>query len=163
MDSPDHRNTIGDQGFMQRAVGPSWGRVSEFKDGHLRRRPSTPRRRQIGRPNARPRTGCIARRTSFLRIVFKVLCMVYYCASVGADFYSFSYRTSCDLVARDQNLSPLAQPGFWCRLPAGRNRLCLHGIRTESHRTKSHRTKSHRTESHRTESHNIKSGQNPTV
>ena len=57
--------------------------------------------------------GCIARRTSFLRIVFKVLRLVYYCASVGADFYSFSYRTSCDLVARDQNLSPLAQPGFW--------------------------------------------------
>ena len=79
----------------------------------LRRRPSTPRRRQIGRPNARPRTGCIARRTSFLRIVFKVLRLVYYCGSVGADFYSFSYRTSCDLVARDQNLSPLAQPGFW--------------------------------------------------
>ena len=55
-----------------------------FQDGHLRRRPSTPRRRQIGRPNARPRTGCIARRTSFLRIVFKVLRLVYYCASVGA-------------------------------------------------------------------------------
>ena len=78
-----------------------------FKDGHLRRRPSTSCRRQIGRPNARPRTGCIARRTSFLRIVFKVLRLVYYCASVGADFYSFSYRTSCDFVARDQSLSPL--------------------------------------------------------
>ena len=77
------------------------------------RYPSTGRRRQTGRPNARPRTGCITRRTYFLRIIFKVLRLVYYCASVGADFYSFSYRTSCDLVARDQNLSPLAQPGLW--------------------------------------------------
>ena len=111
---------------MQRAVRPSWGRLIAFQDGHFWRRPSTPRRRQIGRPNARPRTGCIARRTSFLSIVFKVLRLVYYSASVGADFYSFSYLTSCDLVARDQNLSPLAQHGFWRWLPAGHNRLCLH-------------------------------------
>ncbi len=101
------------QGFMQRAVFPSSGRVFAFQDGGFYRYPSTGRRRQTGRPNARLRTGCIARRTSFLRIVLKVLRLVYYCASVGADFYSFSYRTSCDLVARDQNLSPLAQPGFW--------------------------------------------------
>ena len=106
---------------------------SRPQDGSLRSRtggfcryPSTGRRRQTGRPNARPRTGCITRRTYFLRIIFKVLRLVYYCASVGADFYSFSYRTSCDLVARDQNLSPLAQPGFWRWLPAGGNRLCLH-------------------------------------
>ena len=98
---------------MQRAVFPSSGRVFAFQDGGFCRYPSTGRRRQTGRPNARLRTGCIARRTSFLRIVLKVLRLVYYCASVGADFYSFSYRTSCDLVARDQNLSPLAQPGFW--------------------------------------------------
>ena len=99
--------------FMQRAVFPSSGRVFAFQDGGFCRYPSTGRRRQTGRPNARPRTGCITRRTYFLRIIFKVLRLVYYCASVGADFYSFSYRTSCDLVARDQNLSPLAQPGFW--------------------------------------------------
>ena len=111
---------------MQRAVFPSSGRVFAFQDGGFCRYPSTGRRRQTGRPNARPRTGCITRRTYFLRIIFKVLRLVYYCASVGADFYSFSYRTSCDLVARDQNLSPLAQPGFWRWLPAGRNRLCLH-------------------------------------
>ena len=102
------------------------GRVFAFQDGGFCRYPSTGRRRQTGRPNARPRTGCITRRTYFLRIIFKVLRLVYYCASVGADFYSFSYRTSCDLVARDQNLSPFAQPGFWRWLPAGRNRLCLH-------------------------------------
>ena len=112
--------------FMQRAVFPSSGRVFAFQDGGFCRYPSTGRRRQTGRPNARPRTGCITRRTYFVRIIFKVLRLVYYCASVGADFYSFSYRTSCDLVARDQNLSPLAQPGFWRWLPAGRNRLCLH-------------------------------------
>ena len=117
--SPQHR-------FMQRAVFPSSGRVFAFQDGGFCRYPSTGRRRQTGRPNARPRTGCITRRTYFLRIIFKVLRLVYYCASVGADFYSFSYRTSCDLVARDQNLSPLAQPGFWRWLPAGRNRPCLH-------------------------------------
>ena len=111
--------------FMQRAVFPSSGRVFAFQDGGFCRYPSTGRRRQTGRPNARPRTGCITRRTYFLRIIFKVLRLVYYCASVEADFYSFSYRTSCDLVARDQNLSPLAQPGFWRWLPAGRNRLCL--------------------------------------
>ena len=99
--------------FMQRAVFPSSGRVFAFQDGGFCRYPSTGRRRQTGRPNARPRTGCITRRTYFVRIIFKVLRLVYYCASVGADFYSFSYRTSCDLVARDQNLSPLAQPGFW--------------------------------------------------
>ena len=64
-------------------------------------------------PSSANRTACITRRTYVLRIIFKVLRLVYYCASVGADFYSFSYRTSCDLVARDQNLSPLAQPGFW--------------------------------------------------
>ena len=101
------------QWFMQRAVFPSSGRVFAFQDGGFCRYPSTGRRRQTGRPNARPRTGCITRRTYVLRIIFKVLRLVYYCASVGADFYSFSYRTSCDLVARDQNLSPLAQPGFW--------------------------------------------------
>ena len=28
---------------MQRAVGPSWGRVIAFQDGQFRRRPSTPR------------------------------------------------------------------------------------------------------------------------
>ena len=100
--------------FMQRAVSPSSGRVLAFQDGGgVCRYPSTGRRRQTGRPNARPRTGCITRRTYVLRIIFKVLRLVYYCASVGVDFYSFSYRTSCDLVARDQNLSPLAQPGFW--------------------------------------------------
>ena len=81
------------------------------RTGGVYRYPSTGRRRQTGRPNARPRTGCITRRTYVLRII--LLRLVYYCASVGADFYSFSYRTSCDLVARDQNLSPLAQPGFW--------------------------------------------------
>ena len=96
----------GRQGFMQRAVFPSSGRVFAFQDGGFYRYPSTGRRRQTGRPNARPRTGCITRRTYVLRIIFKVLRLVYYCASVGADFYSFSYRTSCDLVARDHNLSP---------------------------------------------------------
>ena len=59
-----------------------------FQDGHYWRRPSTLRRRQIGRPNARPRTGCIARRTSFLRIVFKVLRLVYYCASERTSIHS---------------------------------------------------------------------------
>ena len=111
--SPIHCTRCGVQWFMQRAVFPSSGRVFAFQDGGFCRYPSTGRRRQTGRPNARPRTGCITRRTYVLRIIFKVLHLVYYCASVGADFYSFSYRTSCDLVARDQNLSPLAQPGFW--------------------------------------------------
>ena len=101
-------NLGGGHRFMQRAVFSSSGRVFAFQDGGFCRYPSTGRRRQTGRPNARPRTGCITRRTYFLRIIFKVLRLVYYCASVGADFYSFSYRTSCD-----QNLSPLAQPGFW--------------------------------------------------
>ena len=105
--------TVHNHRFMQRAVFPSSGRVLAFQDGGFCRYPSTGRRQQTGRPNARPRTGCITRRTYVLSIIFKVLRLVYYCASVGADFYSFSYRTSCDLVARDQNLSPLAQPGFW--------------------------------------------------
>ena len=62
---------------MQRAVFPSSGRVFAFQDGGFCRYPSTVRRRQTGRPNARPRTGCITRRTYFLRIIFKVLRLVY--------------------------------------------------------------------------------------
>ena len=51
--------------FMQRAVFPSSGRVFAFQDGGFCRYPSTGHRRQTGRPNARPRTGCITRRTYF--------------------------------------------------------------------------------------------------
>ena len=56
---------------MQRAVFPSSGRVFAFQDGGFCRYPSTSRRRQTGRPNARLRTGCIARRTSFFKDRFK--------------------------------------------------------------------------------------------
>ena len=41
------------QCFMQRPVMPSSGRVIALWDGHLLARPSTSRRRQIGRPDAR--------------------------------------------------------------------------------------------------------------
>ena len=59
---------------MQRAVFPSSGRVFAFQDGGFCRYPSTGRRRKTGRPNARPRTGCITRRTYFLRIIFIKCC-----------------------------------------------------------------------------------------
>ena len=90
---------------MQRAVFPSSGRVLAFQDGGFCRYPSTGRRRQTGRPNARPRTGCITRPTYVLRIIFKVLRLVYYCASVGADFYVIGPAVILSLAIK--TLAPL--------------------------------------------------------
>ena len=53
---------------------PSSGRVIAIWDGHLLARPSTSRRRQIGRPDARQGRAAEPVILLFLKIVFKVLC-----------------------------------------------------------------------------------------
>ena len=63
---------------MQRAVFPSSGRVFAFQDGGF---VDTRPRAVVGKQDGL--MPVLARRTSFLRIVFKVLRLVYYCASVG--------------------------------------------------------------------------------